>query len=127
MRRWFDIDISKATISVEKPTPTIPPVLHRPWNDPFILRSNSFCSAIAWVFIDTFRMRILKAKTQRQAIKAKLVVAKPIPSSESDIEVNANSIGIRLSNRATSHPEMGKPIRELVGINNKMVPNSASL
>jgi hypothetical protein len=35
--------------------------------------------------------------------------------------------GVLLSNLVTSHPEKGNPIKELMGIVNKIVPNWASL
>lgn len=40
--RCMGIGIPNVTASVENPTPVIPPVLQRPWNEPLILRSNSF-------------------------------------------------------------------------------------
>lgn len=40
---------------------------------------------------------------------------------------NAVKSGIRLLNLVTSHPENGRPIKELTGIVNKILPNCASL
>ncbi len=39
----------------------------------------------------------------------------------------ATNRGVLLSNLVTSHPEKGSPIKELMGIVNKIVPNCASL
>jgi hypothetical protein len=41
--------------------------------------------------------------------------------------MNPTTSGLRLSNRDTSHPEIGNPIKELIGIKRRIVPNSASL
>ena len=125
--KWVAIETFSATISVENPTPTIPPVLHRPWNDPLIFRSNNFCKAIACVFIEMLSTRMLKENRQSEAMRAKFVVAKPIDKMASDSATKANDMGIRLSYRATSQPEIGSPINELIGINKRMVPSSASL
>ena len=39
----------------------------------------------------------------------------------------ATVMGWRVSNLETSQPDKGKPIMELIGMNNSTVPNSASL
>jgi hypothetical protein len=126
-RMWVLIETSSATIKVENPTPAIPPVLQRPWKDPFILFSNFFCNARAWVFNEIFKMRMLKAKTQMDAIKATLVVANPIDKSDNARMINATVIGFLLSYLATNQPETGSPMSELIGINRRIVPNCASL
>ena len=74
-----------------------------------------------------FSTRMVKEKTQSDAISTKSVVAKPIDINENASATNANDIGTRLSKRATSHPETGSPISELMGIKSNMVPSSASL
>ena len=127
MVKWLAMVICKAIISVENPTPTIPPVLQRPWKDPLILRSNCFWSAMACVFIEILRTRMLNAKTQSEAIRLVFVVAKPTHKSAKAKTTNAIANGIRLLYRATSQPDIGSPISELAGINKRMVPNSASL
>ena len=72
-------------------------------------------------------MRMLNAKRQIAAIRAKVVVANPIKVSEIASEIKPNVIGMRLSNLATNQPEIGNPTNELMGMQSKSVPNSASL
>lgn len=57
----------------------------------------------------------------------KVEVAKPINASDTDSKINAAVIGIRLSYRDTSQPDMGNPIKELIGMARRSVPNCASL
>ena len=81
----------------------------------------------AWVLSEMFIMRMLNAKRQIAAIRAKVVVANPIKVSEIASEIKPNVIGMRLSNLATNQPEIGNPTNELMGMQSKSVPNSASL
>ena len=82
---------------------------------------------MACVFKEILRIRILKANTQIEAISVKSVVANPIDKSDNARMMNATDIGFLLSKRATNHPDTGRPMRELMGINNNMVPSCASL
>jgi len=72
-------------------------------------------------------IRILNENKQIAAISMTVEVEKPINVKAKANEENAVIIGPRLLNLDTNQPEMGKPIKELMGINNKSVPNSASL
>src|SRR5688572_26313940 len=77
--------------------------------------------------MEILRTRMLKANTHSEVIRTKPVVANPIDKSARASTTNANDMGILLSYRATSQPETGRPIKELRGINKRIVPNSASL
>jgi hypothetical protein len=72
-------------------------------------------------------MRILKAKKQTATTKKNVDVANPIKHKATASDTNPVMIGPRVLNLATSQLEIGSPIMELMGMNNKMVPNSASL
>jgi hypothetical protein len=54
-------------------------------------------------------------------------VAIPIKVNDKATAVNPTVIGILLSYLETSHPDSGRPINELMGMQSKMVPSSASL
>lgn len=73
------------------------------------------------------RMRKLKANKQIERIKVNVVVAKPMLHKLIDSMMKANVSGTLLSYRETSHPEIGRPINELMGMKSKIVPSSASL
>ena len=68
-------------------------------------------------------MRVLNEKTQMAATKPKVVVANPIKNNDMAIMMKPAVIGTLLSYRDTSHPEMGSPIKELIGMNSKIVPS----
>lgn len=70
---------------------------------------------------------MLKEKRQMEATRKTVEVANPIRDKEIERDKKAAVIGTRLSYRETSQPEMGNPTIELIGMNNKMVPSSASL
>jgi hypothetical protein len=70
---------------------------------------------------------MLKANQHNAAMRVKLVCAKPMHESATDKLITAAVIGIRLSKRETSQPDMGSPTSELMGKKIRMVPNSASL
>jgi hypothetical protein len=72
-------------------------------------------------------MRILKEKTHREAMRTNSVSANPIDNIAKARTRKAKVIGTRLSYRATNHPDIGRPINELIGMNKRIVPNSASL
>ena len=50
----------------------------------------------------------------------------PIKLSANEKNKKATNKGTLLLNLETSHPEMGRPIRELIGMVNNRLPNSAS-
>jgi hypothetical protein len=72
---------------------------------------------------------ILKLNEKRQMEETSVNVLFEIPIQKRAIEARTkeNSKGIRLSYRDTRKPETGSPIIELMGMLNKIVPNSASL
>jgi len=74
-----------------------------------------------------FMILRLKEKRHIPTTKRKVEWAKPIRDRKILIDVIAIMMGTRLSNLDTSQPEMGKPASELIGINSRRVPNSASL
>lgn len=61
------------------------------------------------------------------ATKINGVLANPIAVSPRLKKKKETNKGILLSNRDTSHPEMGRPTNELMGMASKRLPNSASL
>ena len=56
-----------------------------------------------------------------------MVFVKPIKASESAFKPYPTASGTRLLYLATSHPDMGSPMRDPIGIASRTVPNSASL
>ena len=82
---------------------------------------------MAWVFMAIFRMRILKENRHIAATNINGVFANPIAVSPRLKKKNETSKVILLSNLDTSHPEMGRPTNELIGMASKRLPNSASL
>jgi hypothetical protein len=72
-------------------------------------------------------MRMKKANSEIEKIKNKMLSEMPIINKKTAWAKKANSIGNLLSNRETSHPEIGSPINELIGIVKSNDPNSASL
>src|ERR1700752_1431738 len=69
----------------------------------------------------------LNEKMQTEITSMVVVVAKPIPQRVIEYRINPKVMGTRLSNRETNQPENGNPIKELIGMQSRMVPNSASL
>ena len=59
-------------------------------------------------------------------INVKILVEKPIETKDIVNKTNEIYKGILLSNFETSHPEIGSPINELIGIAKSMLPSSAS-
>jgi hypothetical protein len=82
---------------------------------------------MACVLMDMLMIRMLKANKQIEGTSVNVFVEKPINDNEIARETNATVIGLRLSYLDTSHPDKGNPIKELMGMNNSIVPNSASL
>ena len=80
-----------------------------------------------WVFIEIYKIRELKEYKLSAVTSKKGVSAKPINANASVKNIMATIKGLRLSNFETSHPEIGNPISELMGIDNNTVPNCASL
>ena len=72
-------------------------------------------------------MRIQKENKQTDSTNKKGVVAKAIHVSVIAKPIKEAIKGILLSNFETNQPEIGKPIKELMGIAKRMVPNCASL
>jgi hypothetical protein len=79
------------------------------------------------VLIAIFKIRIQNENKQTDTTKKKGVVEKPMHVSAIENPIKDTISGTRLSNLETNHPEMGNPIKELIGIANRIVPNSASL
>ena len=73
------------------------------------------------------QMRIIKANTEIPKIKNCNSDTYPIKRIDKEKNTKAIKRGTRLLNFATSHPEMGRPIKELIGMANKRFPSSASL
>ena len=82
---------------------------------------------MACVFMAIFMMRVLNENSDIDAMSNGVDDASPIPQIAVASNTKANVMGMRLSNLDTSQPEIGKPISELIGMNNRMVPSSASL
>ena len=82
---------------------------------------------MACVLMEILMIRVLNASTETETTSVNDVVAKPMKNSEAAIIIKPAVIGILLSYRDTSQPEMGSPIKELMGINNRTVPSCASL
>jgi hypothetical protein len=70
---------------------------------------------------------MLKENAHNETISAKLLVANPIAHNANANAIKPNNIGMRLSYFDTSQPDIGSPISELVGMNKRIVPSSASL
>src|SRR5690606_17434172 len=81
---------------------------------------------MAWVFNDILRMRKLKAISDIARTSSSVLCARPTPTIEMASAIKPQVIGTRLSYLETSHPESGKPNNELMGIQRRIVPNSAS-
>jgi hypothetical protein len=78
------------------------------------------------VFTDIFKIRIQNENKQTDNTSNNGVVAKPMHVKAIEKNTNDTISGTRLSNFDTSQPEMGSPIKELIGIAKRMVPSSAS-
>tara|TARA_R110002051_G_scaffold13340_2_gene44693 strand:- start:1252 stop:1557 length:306 start_codon:yes stop_codon:yes gene_type:complete len=74
-----------------------------------------------------FRIRMLKENRHMAATNINGVCAHPMAVSPKLKKKKDTTNGIRLSNLETNHPDIGKPIKELMGMANKRLPNSASL
>ncbi len=127
MARWIFIGTWSVIRSVDSNTPIIPPELQSPWKEPLIFLSAVFWSVRACVFMEIFNTRILKAYKQSGTTSVRVLTAKPTTQMATTWIRIAKSMGTRLSNRETNHPESGKPISEPSGITSRMVPSSASL
>lgn len=68
-----------------------------------------------------------KEKIQIPATRAKISLAKPMSARDKQKNTKEAINGNLLSNLDTSHPEIGRPIRELTGIASNKFPSSASL
>ena len=74
-----------------------------------------------------FEIRIQKEKTETEITSSSRLVAYPIPSKEMANTTKEINKGLRLLNFDTSHPDIGSPINELIGMTSNKFPNSASL
>ena len=79
------------------------------------------------VLVAMFMMRIANENNETAMISMNVLGAHPIKIMETQSMTNPTVIGCRVSNLETSQPDKGRPIMELMGINNNTVPNSASL
>lgn len=79
------------------------------------------------MFSEIFRILKLKDNSEMEAISKAVLGENPIARMAQAKSRNPPVRGIRLSNLETSHPESGSPMRELTGMNKRIVPNSASL
>lgn len=123
INKWVFKFTSIFTISVENPTPRIPPELQRPWNEPTILRSKFFCMLMDCVFMAMLTILMQKEKIKTDATNMKIELEKPIAMRDKLKNKNATIIGILLSNFETSHPESGRPTSELMGSTSSRFPN----
>jgi hypothetical protein len=71
-------------------------------------------------------MRKQNEKRHMALTKSTRFVANPIHKIAIAKQMNANNSGTLLSYRETIQPEIGRPIKELIGMASRMVPNSAS-
>lgn len=79
------------------------------------------------VLIAILSIRIQNENRQTATTNTNGVGAIPIPINATENIINEMINGFLLSNLETNHPEMGKPIKELMGMANSTVPSSASL
>ncbi len=79
------------------------------------------------VFTEILPIRVQKANRATPITKSTSVSALPIINKEYTSTTYDTINGTRLLYFDTNHPEMGKPIKELIGITNNKFPNSASL
>jgi hypothetical protein len=70
---------------------------------------------------------MLNANRKIATTSVKVVWAIAINERQMAFAKKAINSGVLLSNLVTSHPEKGSPIKELIGIVNRIVPNWASL
>lgn len=71
-------------------------------------------------------MRVQKEKRATPKIKYTNSEANPIINKDTHKAMYEINNGFRLLNFDTSHPDIGSPINELIGITSKRLPNSAS-
>ena len=79
------------------------------------------------VFTEILPIRVQNANTATPITKSVRVSALPMPNKENTSTTNEIIKGTRLLYFETNHPEMGKPIKELIGITSNKFPNSTSL
>ena len=71
-------------------------------------------------------MRIKNEKKLIATINMKVDCIYPIQINEKINKIKDTNKGCLLSNFETNHPEIGKPINELIGMAKRTVPSSAS-
>ena len=79
------------------------------------------------VLIEILPIRVQKANRDTAMTNSAKELALPIRYKENTMIMNEINKGMRLLNFETSHPEIGSPMRELIGITSNKFPNSASL
>ncbi len=79
------------------------------------------------VFTEILAIRVQKANKATPITKSIRVSALPISNKENTSTTNEIINGTRLLYLDTNHPEMGKPIKELIGMTSNKFPNSTSL
>lgn len=81
---------------------------------------------MACVLTEILNIRIVKENKNKANTSVKGVFAKPIKERQREFNRKATVKGILVSNLETNQPDKGKPIKELTGIDSRIVPNSAS-
>lgn len=79
------------------------------------------------MFIAILSMRMLKENRHTAITSVVVVVAKPMSDRQPACRIKPTDRGTLLSYLVSSQPEKGRPMRELIGIVSRIVPNSASL
>ena len=92
-----------------------------------IFLSNSLCKTRDWVFTEIFDIRIINENVNTAITSVSIPGAYPIPAKEITNNTKETNRGTLLLNLATSQLEIGKPIRELMGMTSNKLPSSASL
>lgn len=78
------------------------------------------------MFTEILNIRVVKAKQAIENTKAYTDSEKPIIANDRAFNPYPTASGTRLLYFETSHPEIGNPINEPIGMASKMVPSSAS-
>ena len=76
--------------------------------------------------MEILKIRIQKESRATENTKNTIFSEKPIKVSAREKKKKATNKGTRLLNLETSQPEMGRPMRELMGMVSSRLPNSAS-
>jgi hypothetical protein len=76
--------------------------------------------------MEMLNIRIQKESSATEITRNPIFSEKPIKVRASEKNKKATNKGTRLLNLETSQPEMGRPMRELMGMVSSRLPNSAS-